>query len=213
MKNLLLLSCLLVPAHSLRAGEHVSIGARGGVPLTDAFDVARGSSSAFFTNTKRYIVGPTVEIHLPARLSIEVDALYRRLGYHYNAAGPVTYAKTVANSWEFPVLGKFEILPGPIRPFVDAGASFRHLSGVRQIREVISGATLNRVEIDSFPEFNKRNDIGFTCGIGIAFKAGPLRVAPEFRYTRWGGETFRDPVQSLLRTNRNQGDFLIGITF
>ena len=26
----------------------------------------------------------------------------------------------------------------------------------------------------------------------------------EFRYTRWGGENFQDPVNVLLRTNRDE---------
>jgi opacity protein-like surface antigen len=197
----------------LSAADKVSIGVKGGVPITDAVDTAQGQNSAYLTNTKRYLVGPTVEFHLPARFSIEVDALYKRIGYQYDATGPVVTAKTVANSWEFPVLGKFEILPGPVRPFVDLGASFRHLSGVRQIRQTVSGATFNRVELNNASEFNKRNDIGFTGGFGIAFKIGWVRISPEFRYTRWGGENFRDPINALLRTNRNQGDFLLGLTF
>jgi hypothetical protein len=40
-----------------------------------------------------------------------------------------------------------------------------------------------------------------------------VRIGPELRYTRWGSENFEDPVSSLLHTNRNQGDFLIGILF
>jgi opacity protein-like surface antigen len=196
----------------LTGGERVSVGVRGGVPLTDAFKAARGSSEAYLTNTKRYLLGPALEVHLPARLTLQVDGLYRRLGYHYDATGPYSYAKTVANSWEFPVLGKFEITPGPVRPFAEAGVSFRHLSGVRQIRETVSGVTLGRVEVSEFPEFNKQNDVGFTCGAGLTFKLGAVRISPEFRYTRWGGEAFRDPVRSLLRTNRNQGDFILGLT-
>jgi hypothetical protein len=111
------------------------------------------------------------------------------------------------------VLGKFEITPGPVRPFVDLGASFRNISGVRQVRSVVSAGTFNTVTFDNAPEFNKRNDIGLTFGAGIAFKAGPVRFSPEFRFTRWGGENFRDPVDALLRTSRNQGTFLFGITF
>ena len=68
-------------------------------------------------------------------------------------------------------------------------------------------------ELPSAVEFNKRNDIGFAAGFGVAFKAGPVRISPEFRYVRWGSENFRDPIGSLLRTNRNQGDFLLGLTF
>jgi opacity protein-like surface antigen len=197
----------------LVAGERVSFGVKGGVPITDAFHVAQGNNAAYFTNTKRYLVGPTVELHLPVRFSVEADALYKRLGYQYEASGPAVYSKTVANSWEFPLLAKFEILPGPVRPFINGGVSLRHLSGIRQIRQTISSATLNQVEINNAVEFNKRNDIGFAFGFGVAFKLGPIRISPELRYTRWNGENLRDPINALLRTNRNQGDFLMGFTF
>lgn len=211
-KHLRLALVLLVPA-LLAEGKRVSVGVKGGVPITDAFNVAQGSNAAYFTKTKRYLVGPTLEIHLPARFSVEVDGLYKRVGYQYEASGPFVYSKTVANSWEFPLLGKFEILPGPVRPFFDAGVSIRHLSGIRQVRQTIAAGTFNRVEVNNAVEFNKRNDVGFTSGFGVAFKLGPVRVSPEFRYTRWGGESLRDPIRSLLRTNRNQGDFLLGFTF
>lgn len=132
------------------------------------------------------LIGPTIEFHLPLRLSITVDALYKRLGYEYQQTIPgVVTTRTVATSWEFPGLG------------------------VRQVRDVANVVT----EIDNAPEFNKRNDIGFVFGGGVAFKLGRVRVSPEFRYVRWGSEAFRDPVRTLLRTNRNQGDFLIGFTF
>ena len=198
-------------ASTLHAEWPVSIGVKGGVPITDFFNTVRGNNASYVTNTKRYLVGPTVEFHLPARLSIEVDALYKRAGFEYDqsiAANRIT-SHTVANSWEFPALLKWEIIPGPIRPFVDAGVSFRHISGIKQIRNVAGGVT----ELPSAVEFNKRNDIGFAAGFGVAFKAGPVRISPEFRYVRWGSENFRDPIGSLLRTNRNQGDFLLGLTF
>ena len=194
-------------------GRSFTFGVKGGVPITDAFDAARSGNSSYVTRTKRYLVGPTFEFLLPKRFSVEVDGLFKRVGYQYDATGPSVYSKTVANTWEFPLLLKYEILPGPIRPFVDAGASLRHLSGIRQIREAVSVSTLQRVEINNAAEFNKRNDIGFTFGGGIAFKLGPVRISPELRYTRWGGENFRDPINALLRTNRNQGDFLLGLTF
>jgi hypothetical protein len=127
--------------------------------------------------------------------------------------GTVT-AQTVANSWEFPLLVKWAFLPGPIRPFVDAGASFRHITGVDQFRQtllVIGGQTNSSTSNPA--ELNKSTDAGFVFGGGLEFKLGKLRITPELRYTRWGGEVFRDPVNALLQTNRNQGDFLLGITF
>ncbi|MCC6393627.1 MAG: PorT family protein [Bryobacterales bacterium] len=200
----------IVPA----GAQIVSVGVKGGVPITDALETFRGNSAGYVTHTKRYTVGPTFELHLPARFSIEMDALYQRLGFDCSsAAPPVLSSTTRANSWEFPILGKFELLPGPIRPFLDAGVSIRNISGIHQVREVVQGATLNRVEISNPPEFNKATDVGSAFGAGIAFKAGPVRISPEFRYTRWDGENLRDPVGALLRTNRDQGDFLLGLTF
>lgn len=200
----------LLFASSLFA-QPVSVGIKGGVPITDFFDTIRGNDTGYATNTKRYLVGPTVEFHLPARLSIEVDALYKRIGYQYDQSilNDSLSRRTVANSWEIPVLLKWEVIPGPVRPFVGAGISFRHISGIKQIRNVAGTVT----ELPDAVEFNKGNDIGFTGGVGVAFKAGRVRISPEFRYVRWGSENFRDPIRSLLRTNRNQGDFILGFTF
>lgn len=192
------------------SGQRISLGVRAGVPITDAFETFRGNEASYFTNTKRYLIGPTIEIHLPLRFSIVVDGLYKRLGYQYQQTVPdVVSTRTVANSWEFPGTLKWEILPGPVRPFVAGGASVRHITGISQVRELANVVT----EVDNAPEFNKRNDVGFVFGGGVAFKLGRVRIAPEFRYVRWGSDAFRDPVRTLLRTNRNQGDFLLGFTF
>lgn len=195
--------------------QPVSIGVKAGVPLTDFVDAAKGNESAYFTNTKRYTVGGTIEFHLPARFSIEIDALYKRFGFDGQSvsAGSTTLTGTRGNSWEFPMLVKFEMVPGPVRPFVDAGASIRHLTGIKQVRQVISAGTFSSVEVNDPPEFNKATDLGLTFGAGIAFKVGRVRISPELRYTRWGGENLRDPVNALLHTRRNQGDFLLGFTF
>jgi opacity protein-like surface antigen len=205
---LLFASAALLHGHD--EDHRASVGVRAGVPITDAFDTVRGNEAGYFTNTKRYTVGPTIEFNFPWRLSARVDALYKRLGYEYQQTVPGSVSsRTVANSWEFPATLKWEVIPGPIRPFVDTGVSVRHISGISQIRTVRNAVT----DRDNAVEFNKRNDVGFVFGGGVAFKFGRVRVSPEFRYVRWGSETFRDPVRTLLRTNRNQGDFLLGVTF
>jgi opacity protein-like surface antigen len=206
------LTLLVFAAVVTAVAQPVSFGVKVGVPITDALDTAHGNQAAYASNTHRYLVGPTVQFNLPLRFSIEVDALYKRLGFDYNqfgGPGSPTVTNTTANSWEFPVLGKWAILPGPVRPFIDFGANFRHISGVDQIR---STAAAVNVTVDS-PEFHKQNDVGAAFGGGIEFKVGWLRLTPEFRYTRWGSENFRDPIASLLRTNKNQGDFMLGLTF
>ena len=201
--------------------QPVSFGVEGGVPITDAFDAAhdtfQGNTASYSTYTHRYEVGPAFQVHLPLRLTVEVDALYKRLGYQYNALTPATrtFAATAVNSWEFPLLLKFEITPGPIRPFVDLGISFRHISGVKQIRQVVTipAGVVGVTTLTNPPEFNKATDEGLVFGGGVAFKFGPVRISPELRYTRWGSENFEDPVRSLLHTNKDQGDFLLGILF
>ena len=189
----------------------MSIGVKGGVPLTDAFNTLKGNEASYATNTKRYLVGPTFEFHLPLRFSIEFDALYRRLGYDYYQSGGTVTSGTVANSWQFPLLIKWAVLPGPVRPFLDGGASVQHVSGIEQVSSALRAVGLS----SSRPaEFNASTDVGLTVGAGVEFRVGRyLRISPELRYTRWGSETFRDPVNALLTTNRNQGDFLLGITF
>lgn len=209
MKLTLLVCAIMASA----IAQPVSVGMKVGVPVTDALETFQGNQAAYVTNTHRYLFGPTVQLNLPFRFSIEVDALYKRLGYEYNqfgGPGSPTTTRTTANSWEFPVLGKWAVFPGPVRPFIDFGANFRHISGVDQIRDTASAVN---VIVNPVPEFHKDFDIGATFGAGVEFKAGWLRLTPEFRYTRWGSENFRDPVASLLRTNKNQGDFLIGLTF
>jgi opacity protein-like surface antigen len=62
-------------------------------------------------------------------------------------------------------------------------------------------------------EFFNDFSSGLTFGGGVEFKFGHLRITPELRYTHWGSENFHDPINSLLNTNKNQGDFMLGLTF
>jgi hypothetical protein len=47
--------------------------------------------------------------------------------------------------------------------------------------------------------------VGAAFGAGVARKAGPLSIAPAFRYTRWG---FR-----IDGGSRNQIEILMGLWF
>jgi opacity protein-like surface antigen len=162
----------------------------------------------YIVSNHRYLVGGTLQVNFPARFSIEVDGLYRRVGFQHQyvnevppSVGKLGVQRSTANSWEFPVLGKVALSGGPIRPFADAGASFRSITGGK------SGIA------HFVPELGHDFTAGFTFGGGVEFKLGRMRISPEFRYTHWGTENFSDPVNSLLHTNLNQGDFIVGITF
>ena len=85
--------------------------------------------------------------------------------------------------------------------------------GAAATRDLLAELKLRPAVLDFPVEFRKDTDEGLVFGGGVAFKFGPVRISPELRYTRWGSENFRDPIGSLLRTNKNQGDFLLGILF
>ena len=87
--------------------------------------------SGFFlvkAESRRYMVGPTLDVRLPLHLGVEVDALYRTFGYSNESGGLLgAFAnhRERSNSWEFPVIGKFHIPGGAIHPFVEAGFNSR----------------------------------------------------------------------------------------
>lgn len=169
--------------------QPVSFGIRGGVPLTDAFNISNPTPSTYplLSESKEYAIGPMVEVHLPFGLSVEGDALYRPLSYDQTLVSGVTSTSSFA-SWEFPVIGKYRFLHTPlIKPYIAAGPSFRHVSA-----SYFSSA-------------------GFILGGGVEIKVSRLRIEPEIRYYRWGGYT--SPLALYPPTQLNQAEFLVGITF
>jgi len=198
MKGLLALvfSIAVVPA----IAQRVSAGVKGGVALTDAFSDQTSffpnSSSHFLSESKDYIVGPMVELHLPLSLSVEFDALYRPLyitGIIFCTVCPSSTLSGTMQSWEFPLLGKFRLPTPLIKPTIEVGPSFR--------------------SVGSFPyNVATLSAHGFTVGGGVEIKLRWLRTGPEIRYTRWGADTVPFPGY-IPTSNRNQVEFLMGLSF
>lgn len=190
----LLASLTLLPPAAY--SQSVSVGIKAGVPITNPYTLQQIPDGGDQAHTSRYTVGPTVELHLPFRFSIEADALWRHnsfstIGGHYSQD-----LSSSVNEWQIPLLAKYELIGGPFRPFVDGGVVYRHVSN-----------TASGVPAPSHP-----NTAGVSLGGGITLKFGPLRISPEIRYTRWTKPAFADfyiPVSSV----ENQADFLLGITF
>src|ERR1700731_4740476 len=131
----LLALCLIATS---AAFAQLSFGLRGGVPLTDFYHAVSNPSATFQSGSTRFILGPTIEVHLPAGFGIEADALYRH--FSYNASGNLvdTLVNSKANSaWEFPLLIKYRVPSPVIRPFLDAGFAFDRWSGVKQITNAV----------------------------------------------------------------------------
>jgi hypothetical protein len=199
--------CLLLAAAGLFA-QPIGFGIKGGVPLTDLFEARNNTVDV---ETKRYVIGPMVELRLPAGFAVEGDALYSRANFTgiLGAAGSLISAPFDANSWEFPILLKKKF-GGPnagvasVRPYIGAGASFRRLSGLGSIGSFITGNRSGTVD---------RNNTGFVAGGGIEVKALFIRISPEVRFTYWGTDHFTEGLANIFKTNQAQGQFLIGLSF
>ena len=179
-----------IPGYS----QLVSFGVKGGVLLTDPLDTS--ASIGLEHGVRRYIVGATGELHLPFGLSVEADALYRRLGYDTYFSAPSvgrTRTSSTGSDWQFPVLAKYAFKRKPfVSPFVDGGVTYRHVS----LSNVVIG---------------NPNTVGVSVGAGVTLKFLFIRLAPEIRYTYFPSDVFGSG--SLIHSTSNQADFLVGLTF
>jgi len=200
MKSRLLLFSLLFAS---TAFAQVSIGVKAGLPVTDLFQTGSLPTLQYFTDTHRYTIGPTLEIHLPKNLSLEVDALYKRLDYGATTFVNPVSSEATANSFEFPLLVKYRAgEKRVVRPFLDTGVSFHSISGFNQLGNLTNPSQL----VNNF-------NGGWVVGGGLDIHI-LLHIEPELRYTRWFSDNFRDASGGAgLQTNRNQVEFLVGFTF
>ncbi len=181
-------------------------GIKAGVPLTDFFTTVQSQSFSFNPNTSRYIIGPTAELHFPFGIGVEVDALYRHMSY--TSSGIFQTGAQVANfnsgNWEFPVLLKYRFPAKIVRPYLDAGIAWDTLTGVSQsVSQSVSNGTPTLV--------HKNSTAGFVLGGGVDLHF-VIHIMPEIRYTRWGSTQIIDS-SGFLKSNQNQAEFLLGITF
>ncbi|HEX3875701.1 MAG TPA: porin family protein [Bryobacteraceae bacterium] len=187
-------------------GQLFSAGVKGGVPLTDFFSTVSNQSYSFNPNTSRYIIGPTAEIHFPFGIGVEVDALYRHMSYTSNSVvqGIAAAGHFNSGNWEFPLLLKYRFPAKVVRPYVDAGVAWDTLSGISQsVASSVSNGSVTVVKKDT--------TAGFVIGAGVDLHF-VVHIMPEIRYTRWGSTQVIDPT-TFLKSNQNQAEFLLGITF
>ena len=168
--------------------ERVSVCARVGVPLSDAFKTIE-NRTPFNLESKRYTFGPSIEIRVLGWLTLEADALYRS----------AEYSTATGSTWEFPLLAKHVRGKGPVRPFMNGGFSFHRLSGLKQFVGTLGAGD--------------RTNTGAVTGGGLELHLPRVKISPEIRYTRWGTRNIIPAALTQFISNRNQAVFLIGITF
>ena len=226
-KSLFVIAAALVGAGCIYAQDAesnwpVNLGFKVGIPVTDMFSASNTTQfnsnqnvpgSAFTSAVPRYEFGVSGEFHLPKHMRFEVDGIFKRGGFDsampYGTNGALAYRPTTFNWWEVPGLFKVNVLGGHLRPFVDFGATLRHISTMDQTTYA-AGLVGGYSMTDNSVAIHNRNSYGGVAGFGITFKKGPFELTPEARYTRWANEAFE---ANGLRTNLDQGDVLLGITF
>jgi opacity protein-like surface antigen len=183
------------------SAQRLSAGIKAGIPVTDAFEdqtfpspFSTGQTVHAFSTSRKFVAGGMVEVHLPLGFSVEADGLYRplRLTIITKNAGILAQGELSRNfeSWEVPVVAKYRFLHTPvIKPYAAAGVNFRILEA---------------------PLDQTMSHTGFVLGGGVEVKVSRLRISPELRYTRWGGNSNNGFPGTA---NRNQAELLIGVTF
>ena len=224
--SVVLLSCGLF-------GQRLDFGVEGGIPISEAFrrggfysihacpyGASCGESGDFAT--RRYVIGPVVEVRLSHSLGLESSALYRRLGYDtygfiINAAN---HTAATSNSWEVPVLIKYRTHHlRSVTPYGVAGVAFRHTGRFATRSEYYSAMnfpysnvlTLQGTSTGNVPPLNSWTS-SLVAGAGFELGTAHLRFSPEIRYNRWMQYAIGQ-FGSDVRSEPNQIDFLLGIRY
>ena len=195
-------------------GQRLSYGVKGGVATVEP-------NSEGIDESKRYIVGGTIEFRLWRGFAVEGDFLYRRTGLKFDAHYPpglipfgsdgtlvATFDRTRFNVFELPVLGKYYFRhDSKVQPFVLTGYTFRKARRESDETFVVQNTGTGNTSVgkSNFSAWTGL-DIGASFGTGVRWKVGRVSVAPELRYTRWGSHP-------SIGFEKNQADVLVGITF
>jgi len=208
---------------ALASAQIVSVGVKGGVPATQAL-AGSYSSPTNILDTGRWTIGPTIEFRLLFGFSLEADALYRGYreqssftsneviippGTNLNPVIPAFFVSSQSNTkvWDFPLLLKYRVGSHRFRPFVDAGYTFSHrTSDFTSFSRCLSSQAVCQASAPVFGNGTFRgsfseNSGGPTGGVGVEYRYGRVKIAPEVRYTHLG-----NPTSNLVTV-------MVGVTF
>lgn len=200
------LGLLLISAGCL-AAQPIGFGLKVGAPLTDALNAANGIGT-LTNNATRLTIGPMVELRLPFGVGVEADLLYKRVDGTYSQ--PELSAGVTANSFEIPVLLKYRFGLPLVKPYIEAGPSFRKFVNVNHPLSCVLSSCSSSIQFAS-----DKGGAGLTFGAGVEVKLLLIRISPELRYTHWGSHALSVSAlgTDILHANQNQAEFLVGISF
>ena len=221
------MACLLLAAVPGALAQHISVGIKAGVPLTDVVEAGH-PELGFEAQTKRYTIGPVVDIGLPLGFGVEFGALYKRFDQQSIAVTTTGYViideengyaiqqtagiSAVGHSWEFPVAVQYRFFKSAIRPYVEGGVSLNRLSNVYSFQNV--SINFRQLPFTFAPRRGSFTRVGPLFGMGVDVKLHRIHVTPGLRYTHY------NKLSSLTGGCSGQGcpgnnavDILVGFTF
>jgi len=195
---------------SICSAQSLSVGFVGGIRATN--DVLDGATS----ESKRYIVGPMVNVGLPMGFEAEFDALYSHEGYRAylsNVFGN-QFNRETAQSWEFPILLRYRIPLFRFRPFAEIGFAQRTISGTIESTTVVNPYYFSPPgTFHSSAPTNWASSKGVVFGGGIQLGFGKLHVSPEVRFTHWNNTPIYGQIpdgNGYSLTTQNQVEVVVG---
>jgi hypothetical protein len=100
--------------------------------------------------------------------------------------------------WSFPILAQYRFKLPVVKPFVEGGLSFDHLSNLSAAAKDITSGPGQLVQ---------QTHAGVVLGGGVDVKIPFFRISGELRYTHQGSADF----QAI--SNLNQAEVLVGVHF
>jgi opacity protein-like surface antigen len=91
---------------------------------------------------------------------------------------------------------------------VSGGPTFGRITGVAEV-----GRCTISLDGSCVVETVKRSRTGLALGAGLDMALPVVRLAPEIRYTHFGGGFIRSTPEGALNSRQNQVEFLLGVTF
>lgn len=194
--------------------QPISFGLKTGSALNDPTN----GFSAFGSSTAgRWTGGATFEVHLARRFSIELDAL--RNTQRSTASYPIKFGPDLnsyllssaqqSKAWDFPILLKYRILKGPVKPFVSGGFVWSRETSKYSAIYSCMGPQNSCTPADAPAGFNLNGSFsqssrfrkGSALGAGVEFQTRYVTISPELRFT------------SLSRPGTNIATGMVGFTF
>jgi outer membrane protein W len=221
-------ACLLLAAASSAFAQRISVGIKAGVPLTDLVRTNSGDVPTS-TQTKRYTIGPVVDIGLPLGFGVELGAMYKRFDQQSIAVTITGYVvidednsyaitqaagtSAVGHSWEFPVAAQYHFFKSAIRPYVEGGVSFNRLSNAYTV-QIPYPRQPPQLPFTIEHMRSSLTRVGPLFGVGVDVKVHGIHVTPGLRYTHYNQlEQLTGCASGSACRGNTAVDILVGVTF